>query len=107
MESLKIKEDEMIRVNSKTKFDSEELRSFERKSFENMIYFYRDELIQVMKGVRATELFSTYTRRRFLRIGITRVRGGKTILTEQAKRSLEEIVIKHDAHAERKVRLLE
>lgn len=106
MEPLKL-EEEMVGVRLKNDFDSEELRGFERKSFENMILFYRDELIQVLKGVRATELFSTYTRRRFLRIGITRIRGGKTILTEKAKRSLEEMAIKHGADAEEKAILVE
>ena len=92
MESLKLK-DEVAQGALKIEFDSEELRSFEQKSFENMIYFYRDELTQVLKGKNATEIFSTYTRRRFLKIGITRMYGSKIILTEKTRKLLGKIII--------------
>lgn len=82
-------------VNAEINFDSEELRNFEEKSFENLVYFYRDELLQVMKGKNTTELFSSYTRRRLLIKGVTRQYGSRTFLTEKARKILEEIVMEY------------
>lgn len=88
-------------IDTKIDFDGEELQSFERKSFENLIYFYRDELFQVLKGKNTTELFSSYTRRRLLMKGITRQRGSRTFLTDKARKILEEIVMENEDARER------
>jgi len=66
--------------------------NFEEESFKNLIYFYKEELIQLMRGKKASELFSPYTRKSLQNKGITRKFQNKTILTEISRKILKEIM---------------
>ncbi len=50
----------------------------DKRSFENIIWFYRDELAQVTEGTRATELFPKGLRRRLLGLGVLVYRRGRS-----------------------------
>jgi len=50
----------------------------DKRSFENIIWFYRDELSQVTEGTRATELFPKGLRRRLLGLGVLVYRRGRS-----------------------------
>ena len=53
-------------------------KEMEKRSFENIIWFYRDELAQVTEGTRATELFPKGLRRRLLGLGVLVYRRGRS-----------------------------
>lgn len=67
---------------------------FEEQSFRNLVHFYREELLTLMKGVNATNLWNPGTRRHLAKHGVTKRKwrgyGYKTILTTRALRILEE-----------------
>ena len=50
----------------------------EKKSFENIVWFYRDELSQITEGTRATEIFPKGLRRRLLGLGVLVYRRGRS-----------------------------
>ena len=50
----------------------------DKRSFENIIWFYRDELARVTEGTRATELFPKGLRRRLLDLGVLVYRRGRS-----------------------------
>jgi hypothetical protein len=50
----------------------------EKKSFENLIWFYQVELSQITEGTRATELFPKGLRRRLLDLGVLVYRRGRS-----------------------------
>ncbi|MCW3989640.1 MAG: hypothetical protein NWE88_06155 [Candidatus Bathyarchaeota archaeon] len=50
----------------------------DKRSFENIVWFYRDELAQVTEGTRATELFPKGLRRRLLGLGVLVYRRGRS-----------------------------
>lgn len=50
----------------------------EKRSFENIIWFYRDELSQITEGTRATEIFPKGLRRRLLDLGVLVYRRGRS-----------------------------
>jgi hypothetical protein len=68
--------------------------TLEQQSMTNIIHFYREELLKVEKGGKATEHFNERQRKALVKQGIlTRVYGHggcKLRLTEQAKRIIIE-----------------
>lgn len=65
----------------------------EKRTFENMVWFYRDELEQITEGTRATELFPKGLRRRLLDLGVLVYRRGRSglryILSTTARELLQ------------------
>jgi len=53
-------------------------KELEKKSFENIVWFYRDELAQITEGTRATEIFPKGLRRRLLGLGVLVYRRGRS-----------------------------
>ncbi len=53
-------------------------KEMEKRSFENIIWFYRDELSQITEGTRATEIFPKGLRRRLLDLGVLVYRRGRS-----------------------------
>ncbi len=53
-------------------------KEMEKRSFENIIWFYRDELSQITEGTRATEIFPKGLRRRLLGLGVLVYRRGRS-----------------------------
>lgn len=53
-------------------------KELEKRSFENIIWFYRDELSQITEGTRATEIFPKGLRRRLLGLGVLVYRRGRS-----------------------------
>ena len=53
-------------------------KELEKRSFENIIWFYRDELSQITEGTRATEIFPKGLRRRLLDLGVLVYRRGRS-----------------------------
>ncbi|MEE8354810.1 MAG: hypothetical protein V3S09_03200 [Candidatus Bathyarchaeia archaeon] len=53
-------------------------KELEQRSFENIIWFYRDELSQITQGTRATEIFPKGLRRRLLGLGVLVYRRGRS-----------------------------
>ena len=53
-------------------------KELEQRSFENIIWFYRDELSQITEGTRATEIFPKGLRRRLLGLGVLVYRRGRS-----------------------------
>ena len=53
-------------------------KELEKKSFENIVWFYRDELSQITEGTRATEIFPKGLRRRLLGLGVLVYRRGRS-----------------------------
>ncbi len=68
-------------------------KEMEKRSFENIIWFYRDELSQITEGTRATEVFPKGLRRRLLDLGVLVYRRGRSglryILSATAKELLQ------------------
>jgi hypothetical protein len=68
----------------------------EKKSFENLIWFYQEELSQITEGTRATELFPKGLRRRLLDLGVLVYRRGRSglryILSATAQELLQALV---------------
>jgi hypothetical protein len=68
-------------------------KELEKKSFENLVWFYRDELAQITEGTRATEVFPKGLRRRLLDIGVLVYRRGRSglryILSATARELLQ------------------
>ena len=50
----------------------------DKRSFENIIWFYRDELSLITDGRRATEIFPKGLRRRLLDLGVLVYRRGRS-----------------------------
>ena len=46
------------------------LRTWERTSFENMVWFYREELQKIWAGIRAPQILTLGERRRLKHLGI-------------------------------------
>jgi hypothetical protein len=71
-------------------------KELEKKSFENIIWFYRDELFQITEGTRATEIFPKGLRRRLLGLGVLVYRRGRSglryILSATAQELLQTLV---------------
>ncbi len=71
-------------------------KELEKKSFENIIWFYRDELSQITEGTRATEIFPKGLRRRPLGLGVLVYRRGRSglryILSATAQELLQTLV---------------
>jgi hypothetical protein len=71
-------------------------KELEKKSFENIIWFYRDELSQITEGTRATEIFPKGLRRRLLGLGVLVYRRGRSglryILSATAQELLQTLV---------------
>jgi len=68
--------------------------SYEEMSFENLVLFYRDELIELKKGTKAVNVLSKYDVKKLRRKKILYLtgdsKGGRRIvLTEKAKKILE------------------
>ena len=65
----------------------------EKQSFENLIWFYQEELSQITEGTRATELFPKGLRRRLLDLGVLVYRRGRSglryILSATARELLQ------------------
>ena len=53
-------------------------KELEKKSFENIVWFYRDELAQITEGTRATEVFPKGLRRRLLGLGVLVYKRGRS-----------------------------
>lgn len=53
-------------------------KELEKRSFENLVWFYRDELSQITEGTRATEIFPKGLRRRLLGLGVLVYRRGRS-----------------------------
>ncbi len=53
-------------------------KEMEKRSFENIIWSYRDELSQITEGTRATEIFPKGLRRRLLDPGVLVYRRGRS-----------------------------
>ena len=49
----------------------------EKKNFENLVWFYREELEDVNKGNRASDVFPKGLRRRLLDVGVLVYRKGR------------------------------
>ena len=49
----------------------------EKKNFENLVWFYREELEDVNKGNRASAVFPKGLRRRLLNVGVLVYRKGR------------------------------
>jgi hypothetical protein len=68
-------------------------KELEKKSFENIVWFYRDELSQITEGTRATEIFPKGLRRRLLGLGVLVYRRGRSglryILSSTAQELLQ------------------
>jgi predicted Ser/Thr protein kinase len=67
---------------------------YEEVSFENLVLFYRDELIKVRKGVKAMEVLSKYDIKKLRRKKILYLTGDsqggrRVVLTEKARKILE------------------
>ncbi len=71
-------------------------KEMEKRSFENIIWFYRDELSQITEGTRATEIFPKGLRRRLLDLGVLVYRRGRSglryILSATAQELLQTLV---------------
>ena len=52
-------------------------RDIEKKNFENLVWFYREELEKVSRGNRASEIFPKGLRRRLLDMGVLVYRKGR------------------------------
>ena len=70
-------------------------KELEKRSFENIIWFYRDELSQITEGTRATEIFPKGLRRRLLGFGVLVYRRGRSglryILSATAQELLQNL----------------
>jgi len=53
-------------------------KELDKRSFENLVWFYRDELSQITEGTRATELFPKGLRHRLLDFGVLVYRKGRS-----------------------------
>jgi len=68
--------------------------NYEEINFRNMIDFYRDELLQVIEGKRAIEVFgknyaSKLSKNKILKIIVLNPGGKRHILTDKAKEILD------------------
>ena len=61
---------------------------YEKSSFENLIDFYREELIQLSRGTYLAELFTPYTRSKMVKCGVLKKSLGGFYLTEKTKKFL-------------------
>jgi hypothetical protein len=52
-------------------------KEIEKKNFENLVWFYREELGEVSKGYRASTLFPKGLRKRLLDMGVLVYRKGR------------------------------
>lgn len=50
----------------------------DKRSFENLVWFYRDELVLLYHGTRARDVFPKGLRRRLLGLGILVYRHGRS-----------------------------
>jgi len=57
----------------------------EERSFENLVNFYREELIKLSEGCAITELFTKNARRKLMRYGVTEKRIGGYVLSEKTR----------------------
>jgi hypothetical protein len=64
----------------------------EKRTFENMVWFYRDELEQITEGTRATELFPKGLRRRLLDIGVLVYKRGRSGLRYILSNTAQELL---------------
>ena len=70
--------------------------SYEEMSFENLVFFYRDELSKVRKGVNASEVLSKYDvkklkKKRILRLASSQEGGRRIALTKEVEEILEDL----------------
>lgn len=53
-------------------------KEMDEKSFENLVWFYRDELTSLRKGAKARDLFPKGLRKRLLNLGVLVYRHGRS-----------------------------
>jgi len=68
--------------------------SYEEMSFENLVFFYKDELSKVRKGVNASVVLSKYDvkklKKRVLRLASRQEGGRRIALTKEVEEIFEE-----------------
>ena len=66
--------------------------NLEKRSFENLVYFYEAELRRILRGKRATSLFSTSRRAGLVKRGVLgSLRGKGPFVTDRAMQVLEDM----------------
>lgn len=64
---------------------------FEDLNFENLVRFYRKELMKIEKGDRATDVFSLRIKKRLRKKGILVYKVRKWVVSEEAKKYLSKL----------------
>lgn len=53
-------------------------KEMDERSFENLVWFYRDELTSMRRGARARDIFPKGLRKRLLNLGVLVYRHGRS-----------------------------
>jgi hypothetical protein len=71
--------------------DEDQDLNLARRSYENLVRFYEEELERITRGERATKVLSSYKRSHLLSSGVLRYGNLQWWVSEKAKKYLEEV----------------
>lgn len=71
--------------------DDDQGLNLDRRSYENLVRFYEEELERITRGERATKVLSSYKRSHLLSSGVLRYGNLQWWVSEKAKKYLEEV----------------